>query len=414
MSRLRPLSDRGGAITRLLLAHPGSEDQARKWYGGLLQTLEQLDRDLDLTIVVYPEEGGLVSQSSEPAESVASLYDELYPPRFSASRGGMARLKTVVVVPRFSFRHLWETMVRSSQPGLASCACLENLSEPDLGFRRFVQDPFAVLEQPGGPSVFVEPFQSREMRKGYPSRLAYAGDCWLADELAAKGQYLLRPSRVPFEGGDLLAMGDRLLVGRDVLERALALPGEFEGEGDVGAALMDDFGVGEVIFVGHEEHGLPFRKGLGFQPCYHLDLYLSPAPKPGEILLAEPFPLDLEEDHAEEWDRLVHSLEAVRKQLEAAGIRVKRVPLGVDLEGREPLLYSFNNVLLESNRVFLPEYRGERLEKLRQKAEAAWKMAGATVQWVPGHWVHLAGQGASLRCIVKILARESCAGSAFE
>lgn len=412
MLDLRPISSCKGAIRHLLLAFTGAPSNAKLYFAGLLEALPQ---DVDLTILVHELEGDdFQSQRGGVGrlEKVLEAFEDVYPSKISASTGEMTRRKTAFMVPQFSPKALLEQLVNAGGPGLNSCLCLANFKDSWHGHREYIQDPFVVLQSEQGAKVLLEPLQAREFRPGYQQRSTYMGDAFVAECLASEQGYLLRPSKVTFEGGDVLVCGRRLLVGRDVVERALAEPGRFPDRGAVVACLLRDFGVEEVVEVGHEEHELPFGRGLGYQPFYHLDLYLTVASDEGELLLAEPELLG-EASATEETEllRLQESLDEVQAQLLLAGFSVQRVPLGIDLDKRSSRILSFNNVLVEclskERRVYLPVYKDKEdvYGPLQRRAKRAWKSCGFQVREVDGPFVCLADEKASLHCIAKVLER---------
>ena len=158
------------------------------------------------------------------------------------------------------------------------------------------------------------------------------------------------------------------------------------------------------------------------QPLFHLDLYVTlagidpftgrPRALVGSVRKARELVPDTGENVVVDY-----RLDAVAADLEAHGYDVWRVPL---LPFTSPFMpapaaYSYNNCLVEhtsSNvrRVTLPVYGNsddDALAALDRAAESTWSSLGYEVRRARGAFAYLAELGGSVRCMTKVLARET-------
>jgi hypothetical protein len=288
-------------------------------------------------------------------------------------------------------------------------------TEPNIS--RWIQDPFAVLTDAGGRMTLLQP-----RRDGGPQEYALAIAKALGWELAM--------SDVVFEGGNVLVVGDHLLVGKDTLDRQGT--GYALAEAALGEALRRSFGTAQVLLLGSpERRQVAYARPACYQPFFHLDLFLCPAGVDAQgrdtMLLAElhdAYIVGTQQPRA--WrdlaDNLRLALEDVRGQLLAAGFAVERMPIVLATNRQGYDVYSFHNLKVEAHgggkRAILPEYSLQKSDAaedaaLRQALWAAFKECqqkledlGFAVVPLPSELLRIASKHrGSLHCMAKALKR---------
>jgi hypothetical protein len=386
------LSSVEGAITAILLVYPGASSAAGEAeYAEIVQIF-------DAKGIVYRFMRQL------PAMSI----------KLSRLRGGPPE-----DAPRFRALHTVSPVTQIAEVIAHWRDELQAAAQHDqLRYRRWAQDPFLVLTCPPW-TILLDSLHQR--------RLA---DFFLPLELAeqAGAQFLVRPTRLHIEGGNVLQGATRTFVGMDMVHQNSTLLRWSEAA--VMHALQECLGAAVVQAVGYPrpEPALKADGGetrLTAQPIFHIDMFMTcgglitdeielifvaDSTMAEEILRTSDkaqFP-DIEYAAACKFDR-------VAKQLADAGLVVHRIP--IFLFGQT--IYSWNNALVEvtarGKNVYLPTYQcphdPEQLNptfaSLEQAVATEYAMHGFTVHWIGSGrlWRILAHQGGSLNCVVKVLAR---------
>lgn len=293
-----------------------------------------------------------------------------------------------------------------------------------LSFRRWAQDPFLVLQAPGW-TVLLDSLHNRRLC-----------DFFLPLEIAQQAgpEFLVRPTRLYLEGGNVLRGRRAAFIGQDLVQQNMSRLGHSEAE--VLQEFQETLGVEAVLPVGlghsvprlQVEGGEPGEGGQTWQPLFHIDIFLSLGGMDAErgeeiVFLARPRlcaallqaagrPKVLASEAEPHADGL---FEAVGQQLSAAGFRVIDLPIFF----YDRATFSWNNGLVEvygdHKRVYLPSYRCDHdpeqlnpsFEILEAQVEAIYAGQGFTVTWFRNgrFWRTLARHGGSLHCAVKVMAR---------
>jgi len=282
----------------------------------------------------------------------------------------------------------------------------------DLNFSHWAQDAVVAANAPdGGLHLYAS------------SNFSRYDDLEAARLLArAAGAPLTEVVR-PLDGGNLLAVGGRLLVGADLA----ALEGDRRPPLD-GGRRRSVLGCDEPALAAEERPAAYLPEGWlerlraaipegSRQPLFHIDLFVAPAgedrflvgcPRLGAEALGL-VPLD----HADA-DRF----DAVAERLTAAGATVVRNPqpmIWVDdpKERRRTWIHlPVNNVLAEdcgpgARTVWLPTFGQDHwspLETVDRRNAALWESLGFVVRPVPGMMPFAENRGA-LNCMCKVVAR---------
>lgn len=316
----------------------------------------------------------------------------------------------------------------------------------------WVQDPFTILSNTEGSSVLLEPMQT-----------IHEGNAVLAEQISAETEHLIKSSRVLFEGGNILAGDDYVIIGENTRKANLRyhLGEEYllkseteEGVREIRRAKLEldqklrvTFGVKYIIWVGLENplflnHLKVKKENEEWQPLFHIDLFISLAGRShdkeyqgDELIFVGQLRQDSKKNYQDvtgevtpeiksDLDQLRDALDETAGYLKALetnqdGPRfdVVRLPLGVVL-GKEPVVYSWNNCLVEYyqgiRRVYLPYFhhypshnRGKSDCKCAQcTVTKAFKGRGFRVNWVDGAFDLFVNHRGSLHCLTKVLQRK--------
>jgi len=303
----------------------------------------------------------------------------------------------------------------------------------------WTQDPFLVLDGPGGPTLLASKTFER------------AGDSLMATKIAERTGYRLVVSELDFEGGNIVSDSENILIGANTIRYNAVELGL--GEAEVVRRFQDELGRA-VLVVGP----VP-------QPVAHIDMMLTPlgdgrialadaaegARIATEALRTEPDAVADFERYCEEYffghpairevtgkggqafsppdvsgktgDMIALSraiapiLDGIATSLEGYGYRVERIPFlfgGPESNDQSdpdestraayPML-TYNNVLIErtvgSAVVYLPRYGWAVMDAA---AAAAWEHIGFEPRPIDGLTIS-AMYGGALRCAVKVLER---------
>jgi hypothetical protein len=416
---LKPLSSSEGLIQRILITLPPAPDEyVSRYYTELQQAFAHRE--------------------------MVILYRDYEPPRQESPNGepvkssdmGMEGLSHAIIEGRdiyeyFAQNNFHEELVGDLVEALKMGVPISN--------SEWAQDPFCVLTDGNGQSVFLQPLYSRRyMDKFISLKLATMPELGM----------LIQPTELLLEGGNILAGDGYLLVGKDLLAqnimRMLRLQKREVASQDIRDELEQrfrrEFGVNHVIWVGFERSLQSWKKRskFTFQPGFHLDLFLTPGGMDEEgrhiLFVGDP-----------ELSNSILQKQAVRKGLQVApaivsqfnGLRgfwteyeatrtasmpaFKIVP--VPLFAYQDVLMPFNNCLVESGggsrNAYLPDYEVDEADDIYERLNPAFQILKpvmeslllengfTSVKWIgPARFFrNLALMQGSLHCITKVLKR---------
>ena len=287
----------------------------------------------------------------------------------------------------------------------------------------WVQDPFVVLESACGP-VFLEPYYYEKRE-----------DRWIAEQVSSQTDATIKSTPLDIQGGNILIGDDYALVGPDLIERVVERTGDRKQARDLLARTLGLKKVGSPYLNSKSRIGGPVKKGdTGFQPLYHLDLYITLGGKnkaADEVVFVAELPgwlmqkLDLANLHLHElsqaldetcaWFRQDAPSETGRKWT------VYRVPIvphkSKDILGNPVYFFhSFNNSHMEQygdvRKAYLPKFHADERQDFdpsspEHMAQDAYKDAGFHVTWVDNGFAQKATKLGALHCISSILKRKN-------
>lgn len=249
----------------------------------------------------------------------------------------------------------------------------------------WMRDRLAICGRPDGTALILAP---NTAHTGPEARVHDWMVPWALRSAMGDAATITR-SDVRFDGGDLIADGERAYVATPLFGR--------NAEADP-ATLIAKLG---------REIGRPVvRIGTtGAVPDHHIGMFVTPLGN-GRVAVGDP---DLALAHAsgvDDADTRPQRLERFRRvarELEAAGLTVVRIPL---LPKQADFVFvSYNNVLCDQRddglHVLMPVYG---LTALDAAATRAWEAAGATVHPIDCRAIYTLG--GSVRCLVAPLRRD--------
>lgn len=320
--------------------------------------------------------------------------------------------------------------IQDLRPGTDMAAILESwreeiksIEEKDiLTFRRWAQDPFLVLKAPDW-TILLDSLHNRRLC-----------DFFLPLEIAQQAgpDFLVRPTRLYLEGGNVLRGHRCVFVGQDLIQENIKRLGFTES--DVLKEFRQVWGVDEILQVGlaHSNPRLKVDGGDGQetrQPLFHIDMFMSLGgidPQSGQevIFLASPrlcdellrVPSSAKVLASEAEAHADGMFEEIGLQLRESGFQV--IPLPIFFY--DNATFSWNNCLVEvfegQKRVYLPSFQSahdpEKLNPsfqcLEVQVEDIYASQGFEVVWFRnGRFFRtLARHGGSLHCAVKVMARK--------
>lgn len=240
-----------------------------------------------------------------------------------------------------------------------------------------------------------------------------------------------------FEGGNMLQVGDILLLGRDLAyKNGIPKAGSWLDQNrkrweTLEAAFKSTFHVSKVVWVGTDfEVALPMgcvaTTKPSWQPLFHLDLFLLPGGMNPDgvprLFLGELHNIDL--INTSETDReTLFLLQGALDEVEAHLLRsipqveLSRLPIITTLQENRLAVQSLCNGWVEvgphGRRAYLPDYgRNNRQDRYAGMCHAAHEAASLTLAqwgfrpvWVDMNFKKVAREGGALHCAVKILKR---------
>lgn len=266
-------------------------------------------------------------------------------------------------------------------------------------------------------------------------------DMTIADDVAAQAKVAVFQSYLYFQGGNILGGPTKTLIGADYIWRNITRA-DLETEEKVIDSFKKLFNT-DVIVLGGTKSGdyswyaREVLSGYGFQPIFHLDMYVTPTGVTGQsgkeiVLLGRPRKAhevtgkwaEISDYNDSRFDRF---FEETEQQL-AQHFQVEHLPLLLthgDLNRNSPnkrfYNLSFNNVVIENYKdgdtdrrnVVLTTYSEDSRRfgtdpgirrDLEQAAETIWSNLGFTVHKMDGMEELAHGLG-SVHCITKALKR---------
>lgn len=300
-----------------------------------------------------------------------------------------------------------------------------------LLFRKWIQDPFLVLEW-NGATIFLNSMRQQQLC-----------DFFLPLELSSqihrkkKRLFFQRPSLLYLEGGNILIGKDKAFVGKDLLAQNIEIRKEHEedlDQSEVETELKEELGVSEIVWVQMEKphrrlkaNGGNSKSGTTEQPFYHIDLFMTLGGKLSEgkdlIFLAKPVVRETSPS-AQRYSEADPELQNARAQIEEVKhcfpsdqYKIVEVPLLI----RDDVAYTWNNALVEVyrgiKRVYLPSYQSKArregglnpiFKELEVEVQSIYESEGFEVVWMKnGEFFRILAQaGGSLHCITKVIRRE--------
>jgi hypothetical protein len=296
----------------------------------------------------------------------------------------------------------------------------------------WAQDAYVALTDDHGRSILCEGVS-----------FTRDADATIADDVAAQTDKSALQSYLYFQGGNVLDVGDHILIGKDYIWENTGRA-HLETEDRVLAAFKNVFGK-DIISLGRPEE-IPWehRTYLGggyYQPIFHIDMYVTPTGKLGqsgkpiafvasprlgrEAVGEESKPTDFDIYFDEAAEQLSQTAEVSRMPILAQFLRSRT------REGEEEERYyflSYNNAVVENygntSNVYLPtfsqdvedyqsdpdylHYEGDvaKRQALDKAAASAWAQLGFTVHQMDGLEDLAMGMGC-VHCITKTLARDA-------
>lgn len=333
------------------------------------------------------------------------------------------------------------------------------LQDRDAAFvqSEWAQDGFVVLQYDDVHNILLQPLISRRFMDQFNSF-----ELSMERSLA----FLLRPTMLELEGGNILVGDDFALIGKNTLARnwdrrlRRCSAAELKDHDFLELALKqlahdvaDELGVGEVIWVGFPGVRLDlFCEGrLTFQSDFHIDLYLTLGGKTetgrellfvadpglGKRIVEERTGVTVQHGLSWEGESIVDDLvfDSFTEHLEEffsnynedkqeRKFEVVRLPMLI----ADGVAYSYNNCLVEvvgaKRRVFLPNYVEHDPDDLKRSAKKAALNANLSalnsvveaifkahdfdeIVWTGrgAHFIHFASRRGSLHCLTKVLRR---------
>ena len=296
---------------------------------------------------------------------------------------------------------------------------------PRFNYSIWAQDAYVAMNDAAGTMILCEGVSFPRYE-----------DMTIADDVAAQSNVSVLQSYLYFQGGNVLGTGTTTLIGMDYVERntrRFSLP----DTSSVQTSFAKLFGT-DIIALGGRKSGeyAWYRdgrlSGYGFQPIFHIDMYVTPTGVKGEsgkeiVFLGRPEAAKRVVGRYSDVPALDNSkynsfFDETESAL-SARFEVRYLPLWITaaaLGDPGDLRYynlTFNNCIVqnsaETKRVLLPYYSQDaaaygvdahvRLQ-LEEAAGAEWKKLGFEVVWMDGV-EDLAFNAGAVHCITKTLRR---------
>lgn len=297
---------------------------------------------------------------------------------------------------------------------------------PQFEYTIWAQDAYVALNDTAGGKILLEGVSfSREE------------DMTIADDVAAQTEISLLQSYLYFQGGNILGGGDITLIGMDYVQRNVSRY-ELETEERVIEAYSASLGteilpLGGELFAHYEWYREGILSGDGFQPIFHIDMYVTPTGVKGAsgkeiVFLGRPEAAkkvvgrysDIPELNNGAYNDLFDRTEEIlakRFEVQYLPLWITKSRLGQPNLKERYYNLTFNNGIVQSGsdmkRVLLPTYSGDAesfgtdkalRQALEKQAADAWRAIGYDVHLMDGIEDLAYGSGA-VHCITKVLSR---------
>lgn len=286
----------------------------------------------------------------------------------------------------------------------------------------FVQDPFIVMESDIGMTVLLESIRQQNVENAY-----------LAEQIAIHAGYLIQPTELMLEGGNILVGDDFALVGKNTFERNMGIArrmAPLDPERWLRQELMRVLAVRFVLPIGSQEKldwGAFLSTGAEkMQPFFHLDLFmcLAGAVEGGkeEVLVANlsyENVLDMQPEDRKKLDLLTAELDRCKEILQRSGKRlpgpefkITEVDIGgevIERKGERVFVpYSYLNAHVEcfggTKRIYLPAF--PKLSGMEADIRDSLKYNGFDrITFIDNAFEEYALRSGSLHCISKVMQR---------
>jgi hypothetical protein len=298
---------------------------------------------------------------------------------------------------------------------------------PRFNYSIWAQDAYVAINDPAGTMILCEGISFTRVE-----------DMTIADDVAAQSDVSVLQSYLYFQGGNVLGSGSTTMIGMDYVERntrRFRLP-DIDAVKDHFSQL---FGTDILPLGGRKSGEYPWYaagklSGYGFQPIFHIDMYVTPTGILGAsgkeiVFLGRPEAAknavgkysDIPELNNPKYNSFFDETEAIL----ATKFEVRYLPLWLT-QGTlglptDPRYYNltFNNCIVQNTaavkRVLLPSYSQDSAdygvdEQVRKQLELAaeneWKNLGFEVAWMDGV-EDLAFNSGAVHCITKTLRRKA-------
>lgn len=288
---------------------------------------------------------------------------------------------------------------------------------------RWVQDPFYIANDSLGRYILMPSNAAPETKM-------------LCLELAIYLQCRVKRTKLLFEGGNMLRIGNTMLVGKDT-----AFINKVEQQGaflnprqKTWLALENEvkmaFSTSHIIWIGlqrkisHGFEGPAFAPATSWQPFFHLDLFLLPAANDPNgnprMLVGKIENLNDEKLSINQRSQIAQIEQQLNEVIalityEMPQIKIARLPIITKVEGNRMAVQSLCNGWVESwgtqTKAFLPDFRNhlssnqdaKQTERFQLEAEATLKAWNIHCRWIDMGFRELSREGGALHCSVKIL-----------
>lgn len=292
------------------------------------------------------------------------------------------------------------------------------------GRMRWVQDPYLCRRGDMGPELIISATAAPAAKEA-------------SIQIASVTGRVIRPVDLRFEGGNLLQLGDTLLLGRDIayqngiVHQGKSLEPNEKAWCHLESRIRAAFGVQKLIWVGTQRQvqpGLPSCaiSQTTWQPFFHLDLFLMPGGRDPaghlRLFLGKVYPIgNIRMTPAETGaiQVLAEALDQIALQLacQLPGLVLERLPILVSPGGGGLHIRSLCNGWVDIDAkqaiAYLPDFRKaepeDQYEQIVQQAHLAAAdtlgRCGFRLRWIDMNFNQLATEGGALHCAVKVLAR---------
>ena len=418
-----------------------AKDQAGQWSGALeslafmkanrtlpdgfshRRFLDEITKGLDAKIV--SEHQGRIEKMLIAVPYYGAEVAELHARHYAALFKGIGPACTFVVVCHPDHAQEMETIASGSG---VPAAKIEFVYSPHFDYTIWAQDAYVALNDGAGAEILLEGVC-------FPR----GDDMTIADDVAAQSATSCLQSYLYFQGGNVLGSHNLTLIGMDYVMKNVNRYG-LESVSAVIDRFANAFGT-EVLPLGAElfEHENWYQaeilSGYGYQPIFHIDMYVTPTGVVGKsgkeiVFLGRPEAAkkivgrysDIGELNNSKYNDMFDATEkilATRFEVRYLPLWITRGRLGRSNYSERYYNLTFNNCIVESSThgktVLLPTYSSDSdilgtdqsvREALEAAAIAEWKKIGFKVNLMDG-LEDLAYASGVVHCITKTLKRSA-------